>query len=1366
MIGFLASRDDARDLVDEPLDGIHAAALFVGPGAMGLEVASFHAARQPSAAQLKTLHERRQRRRATPIVVVVTHGDGRAALVTRFGEEWAVHADLDAAQVERLAEAALSQPDRHAADAFLRSRVAQLEQAVPGLRNAGLFALHELEHGVRERDDWRSACSLGATMLGIRGRELVGRLGYMVEQLPGPAAVLRSSGTRIAVAVFLERPDEIDPASTHYGGLSPVSAALATADAERLDFVIVSAGSVLRVYPVKPGMGTARRGRTETFVELDLALLDDHSAGYLPLLVSAAALAARGSFEEILDASRRFAADLGERLRDRVYADVMPKLATALVAARHLRKPSREKLAETFEMALLTLFRLLFVAYAEDKELLPYHTSEAYREHSLKHIARRLAEEASGGVEYGEGDFYWTEVAQLWKAVDVGNPAWRVPPYDGGLFANGDEGSSAARSLAQVKLSDRDFAPVLRALLLDKTAEGVPGPVDFRALGVREFGTIYEGLLEQELSVAEHDLAVDERGAYVPAAARRARARSKRSASAQLAALGTPVVREGEVYLHDRSGARKASGAYYTKDFAVEHLLDRALEPALVEHFARLDALYDQREAAERFFDFHVADIAMGSGHFLVAAVDHLERGFSGYLAKRPLKGVRDELERLRKTALGALGDDWRGDPIEDTQLLRRQIARRCVHGVDVNPLAVELARLSLWIHTFVPGLPLSFLDASLLVGNSLVGIATLEEARELLEAGKERGGGTEDLFSVSADQLLGRAREPLRRLGQLAEATAAEVKEARSLYRKVSESVEDARDLLTILAASRIDPLVQKKVAARVVATRFLEVRSDLLGAAKRALRGLRVLHFPSAFPQVFLRDDRPGFDVILGNPPWEKLHVEEHEFWARHFPGFRGTTQTERERKLPLLRDRRPDLIRAFEEERLSVDALRAVLLAGPFPGMGSGHPDLYKAFCWRFWNLVSRKGGRIGVVLPRAVFAAKGSEAFRTELLANSASLDVTTLVNNRGWVFENVHPQFSIALAAIARHDSAEDRNLVLSGPYYQRAVFQKGQVAEPATFTFEAVKSWSETAALPLVSSRQDADVFLKLRAHPSFGEQDDRGWRARPFQGDVNAVAQKEFFDFKATPSRSRWPVWGGESFDLWTPDTGKRYAVANAEELTEWLQEKRIASWSRAAGAFSQFSERSVRDARTLPCRHARIAFRDVTNRTNRRTAVVALIPPKVFLTHKAPFLLRPSGTEQAEALLLGVLTSVPFDWFVRRFVETTLTFELLSSFPIPLESHRETIAQSVRLLAARLAVQNDDRFEEWGAAVGVAPAPLAPDEKDDLIHELDATVTHLYELEELDLVHIFQTFHAGWDYQNRLDATLRHFGRLRKHR
>lgn len=1351
---FLASREDARSLSASPIPGFAPDSLFVGLGAMGLEVAAYESAHRPSLTQLKELHEKRQNRRATPVVIVVAYADRLAAIATRFGEEWSAFLDVSRSQAERIAEAALGLPDRHTADAFLRSNLPLLEQSIPGVRNAGLFALHELETGVPCRADWNSASSSAQGLLRLRGRELVTALGFNLEQTPWPVSILRVSGNRSAIAVFLEQPTEIEPANTAYDGLSPVSYALAKADAENLDYVLVAAGSVLRIYPVKPGVGTGRRGRTETFVELNLALLDERSAGYLTLLGSAAALAPHGSFAQILDASRRFAADLGERLRDRVYTDVMPRLSQSIANARRLRNPSREKLQETLEMALLTLFRLLFVAYAEDKELLPYHTSETYREHSLKRMAQRLSDESANDVQYSRESFYWTEVAQLWKAIDKGNRAWRVPAYNGGLF--NEDRSEASQALARIELKDTEFAPALRALLLDETEEGVLGPVDFRALGVREFGTIYEGLLEQELSMAGQDLIVDDRGSYVPANTARRGGRGRGRGTVPQAEV---VVREGDVYLHDKSGARKASGAYYTKDFAVEHLLERALDPALADHFARLDAVYDDREAADGFFDFHVADIAMGSGHFLVAAVDHLERGMSGYLAKRRLPGVRDELERLRSKAREELGDDWRGEPIEDTQLLRRQIARRCVHGVDLNPLAVELARLSLWIHTFVPGLPLSFLDMNLVVGNALVGVATLEEAADLLNA--------DDLFGASAEEMLGRAREPLAKLGKLAEATTAEVKEARKLYQKVLERVAPTNDLFTVLAASRIDQDIAAHVEQGLVASRFEEAglfRDRLVRKAETSMRGLQPLHFPIAFPQVFLRS-RSGFDAVLGNPPWEKLKLEEHAFWARHSPGLRGLGRREMGMQLNALRRNRQDLVELYEEERASTDALRAVIASGPFPGIGTGDPDLYKAFCWRFWNLISNTGGRLGVVLPRSTFAALGSKEFRETLFDAAAEVDLTMLSNNSEWAFGGIDPRYTIALTIATRGPRASrGARIILDGPYRSFAHYEgrPKRVAELPLFYGDEVRHWNDAAALPLLPSAQSAAVFLKLRKSPRLDLNEPGIWRARPYV-ELHATSDAHLMDLESERRpRGYWPVYKGESFDLWRPDTSVYYGWADPATVLPILQEGRKRSARKIGSPFNEFPSSFLNSRQTLPCQKARIAFRDVTNRTNQRTMIAALVPPHVFLNHKAPYFLFPRGSTEDEAYLLGVLSSLPLDWYARRFVELSMTYFVLNPFPVPRPPAHSAMRQLVVETATKLAVGSDERFEEWGASLRMSPSAIAEEEKQILRCRLDAATSKLYGLDEGDLVHIFETFHENWDYGDQLDLTLSEFKRL----
>ena len=384
-----------------------------------------------------------------------------------------------------------------------------------------------------------------------------------------------------------------------------------------------------------------------------------------------------------------------------------------------------------------------------------------------------------------------------------------------------------------------------------ETAEGVPGPIDFRSLGVREFGTIYEGLLESELALADEDLTLDKKRSYMPA--------NKK---------GPVAVSRGEVYLHNRSGARKSSGSYYTKQFAVEHLLDGSLEPALSDHFARLGEL-DDTDAAEAFFDFRVADIAMGSGHFLIAAIDRIERAMADYLAGRNLPGVRREIGTLREAALRELSDSElaEGTTIEDGQLLRRMIARRCIYGVDLTSLSVQLARLSVWIHTFVPGLPLSVLDHTLIRGNSLVGVGTVEEIREKFD---EMSG---TLFEADAESLLGTAAKPLNRLANINDATLGDIKAAREAIHDAQVAIGGTAALCDLIAARPISN--DERVVGFAfedwerVATGLEDHRA--VAQAREDLDGLEALHFPVAFPEVGLQEF-----VWKGRSPGDTSGVE----------------------------------------------------------------------------------------------------------------------------------------------------------------------------------------------------------------------------------------------------------------------------------------------------------------------------------------------------------------------------------------------------------------------------------------------------------------------------------------------------------
>jgi hypothetical protein len=1344
------------------------ARLFIGQGQLAPEIVAYEAPSVPNNSTMRSLWKARNGGRPTPVIVVALHGTDQASICGATGDEPPVLTDLKRGQVERLCQAILECGDRNKALSLYGRTIESLRDSMPGLRNEGLLSKYELVNRTPNRKDWSSANSKGGVVLGKKGNDILEALGFSVTRCDNHTGFLHGHNKKLALAVLLEEYETPDTQSLRFAGLSPVSYAMAKADSERLPYVVTVSGGSVRLYCTSLNAGVGRRGRTETFLEGNTDLIPDDKAALLWLLFSADALQPDGSLKEVMAESVHYAGTLAENLRERIYGKVVPNLAQAVVEARGLKRPKAEDLQQTYEISLIILFRLLFIAYAEDKDLLPTRYNGLYQKRSLKTKAVELLEMSRKGTGFDEGTTLWTEIQSLFSAIDQGNRSWSVPHYNGGLFSSDPSVSKSGEIISKLTIPDQVFGPILSDLLLIEQDGDELGPVDFASLGVREFGTVYEGLLESELSVAETNLALNRDQSYVPAGPR-----------------SEAAVKKGEVYLHNNSGARKATGSYFTKDFAVQYLIDRALSPALDKHLQHIDKLNDV-DASKAFFDFKVTDISMGSGHFLTGAIDKIEAVMSGYLAKRPLPGVTNELDTLRKSAREALGEIAdQLDPIEDNKLLRRLIARRCIYGVDLNPLAVQLARLAVWIHTFVPGLPLSLLDRNLVKGNSLIGIGTVDEIQKRFEQADM------DLFRVDAKALLADATEPLVRLAQISDATYADIERARKAIREAQKAVEPAKalcDIITALPLASITPddarvtrgmTRAEQTAAATKARRWEEanepfrafqfgewekIKQSIVGSPvhKRAIELLEntdARHFPISFPEVFLRD-RAGFDCVLGNPPWEEITIEEKGFWTRYFPGLKGIRQREYEVQCESLRKERGDLFRIFEKEMQEAKTLRQILATGVH-SMGTGDPDLYKAFVWRFWDLTRSQSGEVGVVLPRSALSAKGSEGFRKGLFDQQAGIDCCVLVNTAEWVFDGVDPRYTISLTNFTKSEDRADE-ILLRGPFANKETFDK-EHGDPDSVTSEQVLSWNDSASLPLLPDQDSLGVFLQLRKSPRITSDVPKEWKFAP-STDLHATADKPLMDLESDKCpKGFWAVFKGESFDIWTSDTGTYYAWAKPETIIDKLQDKRLRTFERESSPFYGISRKEAQDIKTLPCYRARIAFRDVTNRTNTRTFVTALVPPKCFLANQGPYFVRVRGDESDEAYLLGVLSSLSLDWYARRFIELHANFYLVEPLPVPRPEKTSILRKRVIELAGRLACQ-DNRFKEWAEAVGVECGPVDPAVKEEMVHELDALVAHLYGLNKKQLTHIFETFHVGWDYIPRLKATLTHFDRWKQ--
>lgn len=668
--------------------------------------------------------------------------------------------------------------------------------------------------------------------------------------------------------------------------------------------------------------------------------------------------------DQLLSESEDYAKNLGERLKDRVFERVFPHLAEGFITYIRQQKGTQtelpqEELDRIFTGTLMFLYRMLFLLYAEARDLLPVKEIRGYYEASLTRIKKEIASVA-GQIEDevdaklkknyrdDESDIY-DRLNRLFEVIDLGETLLNVPVYNGGLFITNPDKSDpsddaqSACFLKTTKITNRHLARAIDLLARDiDTKRQDLVFIDYKSLGVRQLGSIYEGLLEFKLRIAPEKMAIiqgkktEEVIPYKEAEKDKKILMDGRGKDAK-----ERILPKGAVYLENDKRERKATGSYYTPDYIVDYIVEHTVGPVLEKRFEELrpklrqaakeckefdkqqevfkqkgmkPKLESQRELigkelVKEIFDIKVLDPAMGSGHFLVEAVDYITDKIIDFLNAFPSNPVSVHLNQMRETILSEM--DEQGITIDrgrltDVNLLKRHVLKRCIYGVDINPMAVELAKVSLWLDCFTLGAPLSFLDHHMRCGNSLVG-ATVEAVRNAIQA----KGQTSLLFAQDRFAGLMRATDWMRHVGELSDVTTSQVQESRKEYKKASDAllpynrtldiytsrwfgntpiksvtqrkhkgyvqITEERDVtVEMICSSDIDALL--KVESHQIPSEInkLTQKDDkqILSTAFEAHNKYRFFHWELEFPEVFYEDGsekrNPGFDAVIGNPPY----------------------------------------------------------------------------------------------------------------------------------------------------------------------------------------------------------------------------------------------------------------------------------------------------------------------------------------------------------------------------------------------------------------------------------------------------------------------------------------------------------------
>ena len=496
---------------------------------------------------------------------------------------------------------------------------------------------------------------------------------------------------------------------------------------------------------------------------------------------------------------------------------------------------------------------------------------------------------------------------------------------------------------------------------------------------------------------------------------------------------------------------------------------------------------------------------------------------------------------------------------------------------------------------------------------------------------------------------------------------------------------------------------------------------------------------HWPLEFPSVFYRKQK-GFDVVVGNPPWNEITVEELAFYALREPGLRGLLELKDMRKrIGELDKQNPELREEFELQKRKMATLRNFFTSeGGYDLQGVGDKDLYQLFCERYRHLV-RENGYLGVVLPRQAFLAKGAIGFRQWLFGSNSVKRLDVLLNNKRWAF-SIHAQLTIALSICQNKIPTEQSTFQLTGPSSNINEFIFAAKKNNITISKSLLNQLGNSLIVPLIPSQEHLELLtimcrgvqfnsLKNPASHDTANISDAATSVIPHR-ELDETQHRRFFSHSHGV-----PVWKGRSFDQYDPHGRGPAGLAVWNDIVNFTQKKRLGS----SKFKNMFSEKILVDSNTHPINYCRIAFRAVTNRTNSRTVISCLVPPQTPLTNTAPYLLFSNWDALAQAYVLGILNSLSFDWLTRRYVEIQLNFFILEIlfFPIQINTPWKIIGK----LASRLSCI-DDRFTEFAVNTGVECGPLTDIERNDLKATIDAKVALAYGLTKDHLRFVFTDF------------------------
>jgi hypothetical protein len=967
------------------------------------------------------------------------------------------------------------------------------------------------------------------------------------------------------------------------------------------------------------------------------------------------------------------------------------------------------------------IYRLLFLMFAEQKGWLPVRNSIYARTYSINSLKERAAR---GNYSHDEEIDIWEGLKITFKLVTKGykfKNGEKVNAFGGQLFSD-----RKVNTVIHLKIKNKFLLDAIYQLSFFKS-ENLVNKINYANLAIDELGSVYESLLDYEPKLASESITI-----------------------------GNKQINRGEFYLDDRGTDRKTSGSYYTDSRLVAQLIDSALVP-VIENAINSQNTQQNKEVA--LLNLKVADIACGSGAFLCAALEKMGE----YLA------------------IIRMGDE---DRPTDEQLreAKRDVLLHCIYGVDLNPMALELAKFSLWITASLPDMPLSFLDHKLKFGNSLIG-ATPDVLKQGIptEAYKEFGRDNKETSKWLRDKvkkeltslakggfqstldlrvgLVDSEEDDYAYLELLSneQETPEEVEAAENEYHNIKNNLHHSVEwrLADAWTASfffeKTDLQKQYPTNETLYNLRNgLQVNESLLAEIESLSFRYHFFHYHLEFPEVF---DNGGFDCILGNPPWETVEFKTQEFFKTTCPEISEIKSTsKREIAISNLQNTNIELFNLFNYQSHYFEATKNFLKnSGSYPLTSDGKINLYSKFTEKIISISKSSG----IIVQGDIATGFDTKVLFDHLVQNDLLAKFHHFHNKAK--FFDIHRDTKFALLTI-RKESKKTEFMFNISSYDE--INDESRKINLSKSDIELINPNTKTA--PIIRSTKDLNIIKKLYDFPVVHKHDfENVWKInnhRMINGSDDSKHLRLLNELTAVNGTSFMHELNGQSYLpvyesklMWQYD--HRYSTYEGVSNTD-LQSSKPRNSTNDEKRDSTF-EVKTKDyilENTFKEKYEKnynqdwfIIYRNVTGALNQRTTVATIIPrlPVVLSAYILNFDSTHSHTDQV--LFLANINSYVFDFISRRKIGGShLSVYVFDQIPvIPPGNFSKRVRTEIKDRVLKL-IYTSKSLSKFANDLGYFGEPFEWNEAQRLTLqlELDAIFFHLYELDIDDLDYIIESF------------------------